>query len=612
MEGGCYPYALMDLDRALERRPDDKRMARTFGMHLGDYFPHREKGLIYYLMGDDEAAQRELEISIEYEKSAKALFYLDKIRKRIMAQKNMVISAPRIFLNHSSDKDEFQTRENPVIISGVAEDEQYVSEIIIGDAPVFLEASVRRAEFEKELRLSQGKHQIDIFARNLMGGETKRTVSVHVDRSGPIIILEKFSPETGLKGYLHDDSDILSFSVNGSEHLVSKGNNYSFHIPLPPDMEHITLIAKDMLGNQTTASTNPEAISASASGASEKSERFLAFQPYVAADVSGTFLHVEKPGPKIILDELRRGNTVFSEVVFVRGKISDTHTITKVLINEFPIYEKGGCIVFFNHSVRLNKGENQLVIRTQNELGDENEKRISIRREIPEVFKPRYRCVFKTSPFEIHTFNSAEDMQEEMLFQSLFVDSLMDRNRFQIRIDRDLQRIMSKYHADMKNFPEKIIIHEYTSEKKAINPAVFILSGHIYKTRNGVEIVAKVVDIRTSEILDIENERVRYIDSYSESDDHSGISAIAEKLAEKFHIAFPFLKGKITGKNGERFFSEMGKGTMRMKWPLIVGSDTRFITDAMVDEKLEEGKYWIRIRNIEDDEPVMGKWVVAQ
>ena len=44
MEGECYEYALADFDTAIGKRPDDKRMARTFGMHLKDYFLIGKKG----------------------------------------------------------------------------------------------------------------------------------------------------------------------------------------------------------------------------------------------------------------------------------------------------------------------------------------------------------------------------------------------------------------------------------------------------------------------------------------------------------------------------------------------------------------------------------------
>ncbi len=77
VEGECYQQALSDLDTSLKIRSKDERMALTYGMHLMDYFPHRKKGTIYYMMGDYEAARPELEQSIKEYPSSKAYLYPD-------------------------------------------------------------------------------------------------------------------------------------------------------------------------------------------------------------------------------------------------------------------------------------------------------------------------------------------------------------------------------------------------------------------------------------------------------------------------------------------------------------------------------------------------------
>ncbi|MCP4110994.1 MAG: hypothetical protein GY749_36635 [Desulfobacteraceae bacterium] len=103
-------------------------MARTFGMHFTDYFPHREKGLIHYLEGDYKTAKSELELSAKQYPSAKALFYLDKVRKAIMEQEKQVVSAPRLVVEFPPGKSEipgeFWTKDDPVTVSGTAEDRQ--------------------------------------------------------------------------------------------------------------------------------------------------------------------------------------------------------------------------------------------------------------------------------------------------------------------------------------------------------------------------------------------------------------------------------------------------------------------------------------------------------
>ena len=61
-------------------------MARTYGMHFIDYFPHRELGIVYYEMRKMDAAKKELELSLVHFPTAKARFYLDRVRKALIEQ----------------------------------------------------------------------------------------------------------------------------------------------------------------------------------------------------------------------------------------------------------------------------------------------------------------------------------------------------------------------------------------------------------------------------------------------------------------------------------------------------------------------------------------------
>ena len=93
VEGRQFAAAKADLAAALQRRENDQRMARTYGMHFSDYFPHRELGVVHYLEGDLASARAELEQSIRQHPTAKARFYLDAVRKALI-QKRGGPSAP--------------------------------------------------------------------------------------------------------------------------------------------------------------------------------------------------------------------------------------------------------------------------------------------------------------------------------------------------------------------------------------------------------------------------------------------------------------------------------------------------------------------------------------
>ncbi len=63
-EGAFYIEAIDDFRKAASREIRDQRTARTYGMHFIDYFPHREMGIAHYLLGDLEAARKELALSL--------------------------------------------------------------------------------------------------------------------------------------------------------------------------------------------------------------------------------------------------------------------------------------------------------------------------------------------------------------------------------------------------------------------------------------------------------------------------------------------------------------------------------------------------------------------
>ncbi|MFC1820658.1 hypothetical protein ACFLZG_06195, partial [Thermodesulfobacteriota bacterium] len=192
-EGEFYIEAEADLKEAIRQRPKDQRMARTYGMHfIVDYFPNRELGVIYFQMGNLEAAKRELELSIRQFPSAKAYFYLNRVRKGIIEKKGQPVQPPNLSLDFN--KDLVWTNKDPVVISGVAEDEHFISNISIKEKTLFLEGSQKEVYFKENLRLSQGRHTIEVTARNLLDKATTKRVLIHVDRDGPVIILEDLQP----------------------------------------------------------------------------------------------------------------------------------------------------------------------------------------------------------------------------------------------------------------------------------------------------------------------------------------------------------------------------------------------------------------------------------
>jgi len=63
-EGRFWEDASADFLVAIQKRSEDQRRARTYGMHFIDYFPHRELGIAYFHLGKYEEAIQALETSL--------------------------------------------------------------------------------------------------------------------------------------------------------------------------------------------------------------------------------------------------------------------------------------------------------------------------------------------------------------------------------------------------------------------------------------------------------------------------------------------------------------------------------------------------------------------
>ncbi|MCP4106296.1 MAG: hypothetical protein GY749_12275 [Desulfobacteraceae bacterium] len=556
MEGQCYNAALSDLNQAIKRRHEDERMVKTYGMHFADYFPHREKGLIHFIEQDYENAVKELELSLKHEPSAKALYYLDKVRKDIMEQEKQPVSIPFLvaesFSGIPDESGEIWTKENPVTISGRAEDRQYISEIILKDEfggkhetkPVFMESSCQNVIFKEDLDLDQGRHVIGITARNLLGGKAEQRFVINFDRTGPVIILEKFIPGTVIKGAVHDESGEITLFVNGNPVSVKKKNNISlFELPADPYAETFTLLAVDRPGNQTKAIIN-KSISANTPNP------LLAAQTnQFAADTDYPLLTSDTSHFSLLFSHFP---IVFRELFNIEGQVRSASDIVELTINNEPVLKHPGRIIFFSHPLKLKQGENRCVLKARDETGREAEKEIIITRKIPEIYQLEHRFRLAVYPFEC-LVEFPENIENTKVLQYSFIKNITDRKRFMLIMRDELQNISNEYSYSP---PE--------NTRKTPHALVFV---NISKTIHGIEITAQVVDKNTSESLE-------FMDVYADSKDRFTPELLGKKLSEKLHRKFPLVDGAVTQitNDGLTVVPEKwipGKGEIRMKWPVL-------------------------------------------
>ncbi len=586
MEGECYQAALTDLTEAIRQNPEDQRMARTYGMHFMDYFPHREKGLVYYLTGDYESAERELSTSIEQYPSDKAEFYLNKVRKRLFEDRHAV-SAPRIAVHApspvSGGSGEIRTSAHFIELSGEVWDDHFISGLAVNDEFLFLESASRRVPFYRQLRLGEGRSEIRITAENLLNKSSETSFIVHVDRTGPAVVIQSFEPGRKISGVVVDESEVTDFRLNGDPVPIEKGKTVSFSIPLTGKNAPMVFAATDGLGNETRIDLNGVDDMAAITDLTAQNSGFTATGvcPAVSDAFSGPLSAARLHKTMIQVSGWKDRDSTFLDSAAIKGAAKSKHGVVSLKINGKQIPCPGGQTILFDRTVLLKPGENQIDIETRDESGDTALKKIHITRRRPSIYDLKHRYGFIMRPFKKGRYYETDTE----FIQHLLIQNLIDEQRFQIYLEPDLKTGLLK-----RNF----LTHDesrFNGGTESGPDAEF--TGTIYETRNGVEIVTRLIDPATSEILAIK-------DVYQESRDPESLNQMARNLTQKYIREFPLKEMRITECGERLFYFGHGEAPLKMGWPVLIfraektginqqpelnkGVDTAIIGKARIDE----------------------------
>lgn len=570
MDSGCNQAALEDLQEAIRRREGDQRRARTVGMHFIDYFPHREKGLIHYLEGDYAAAKTELERSLNQYPSEKARFYLDRARAQLFRRADRIPTKPRLTLTLPASPADgiVWTRDDPVRIAGTAVDrDEFIADIAINGSPVFVAVSGPEVRFSEDLVLAEGRREIDVQARNLLGGVVWRRVMLHVDRSGPLIAVDRFVPGKTVSGNLLDPAGISEFRINGQKVWLSGHGTIPFRGML--HSRTVALTAVDRLGNETRIQLGDGA------GSYRASRGWLAMagSDEKADDGTGILRTSRAADAPLAVDirGLTDPQVVFSETLRVPVEVRSEAQIRHLSVNGKAATLPQGRIISFNAFVRLNPGENRVMVEATDAKGRNVEKRLRIIRRIPEAFQLQHRY-----GISVHPFDFTEEDPERIRFQHDLLDSLLQPRRFRIGVSEDLQVLLDR---------QGLVLGE---DADWASPHAVLL-GVIHETRNGIEAAARMVNVETRETLAVG-------DVYAPAPDRDALAAMSRRLSEKFLRRFPLMTAEIVDVSENRVRvalpgRETQGASLPRSWPLLVyrvletgdaavGSDARIIGDA--------------------------------
>ncbi|MBW2176374.1 MAG: hypothetical protein JRH03_05370 [Deltaproteobacteria bacterium] len=609
-QGEFWAEAANDLKEAIKQRDADQRMARTYGMHFVDYFPHRELGVIYFHQENYDQAENELETSLGMVDTGKTKHFLNLVRKKQLEISRADKAAPSISLDpasrqHVSNRFNFEFK-------GEVNDDFYARNITINEIPEFIELSAKTIPFTREIKLKKGLNEISIRSADLLGKVTQKTVKVYGDFEGPALQFKNIADgdavgaETiALNGALADATGITELKINDQVLSFNKEKEVSFalNIKLEEGENKIMLAATDTVGNITTGELNLTYVPQLALIQRHPHNRFLdapngretvllAFSGSSASSyTTGILYAAAKAAFRLNFKDLTKEQTVYYDTLYVDGTATGTYAIESVTINGAPLLIIPGRTVYFNQLMELQEGANAITIEVTDIKGNTTSKTAMVNHQVPKVQQMGSRMSLAILPFEI---KGQAGIAGELVYDNL-INAFVDQERFNIVTRGD------ELEAVLKE--QKLSQTDLVDKKTAIRvgklvAAESILMGTVHETQDTIEIYARLINTESSSIMEAK-------DVFGQDKSVPQIQYLTNGLALKLKHSFPLIEGMVIQVKGNEIYADFGsfnriKKEMRfivfkqgevIKHPVtgkVLGSDTKELGVATVVNVFED------------------------
>ncbi len=661
MDCDCLDLAIEEFRKAIQERPEDERRARTYGMHFLNYYPHRELGIIYYQRGQTEEAIKELEQSLHDSPSSKARYFLNQARKTWLLENGLDHFSPTIHLAYPKRAFHY-TNQSEITIKGYVEDDRFVSGISINGKPIFIELSAQSIQFTQTFPLKWGRNSITITASDFLDRTAEKTLELVVDKTGPLINFSHSPLELAymegrmlIQGMVIDDSGVELLRINEKSIDLKTGEitEFSHWVTLTEDMHQISLLAKDIAGNETKGYIDLYSLA----GFSQLFESFFERGEHrpkttvqskkgrmirVAAldgsipclissmdrkdisDRTDSIAMESLSKPSIEIDSLPKA-TIFNEI-YLSGEIRYQKDISdmKILVNNKPIPMNPNDLdwldkilsrikemfgkeeiksLILSKIIELDLGQNEIVIEVCDDNGILRSNPIYIIRKKDEMQEQKYRLSAVVMPvndiseipwFVSFPWFSPSEKTKDYVFVKLN-EALIKQKRFQIVDRKWLKQILFELKiaaSDLVDKDKAIDVGRLVNSEAIISCYVRMQKGH------SIELTGVMIDTETS--LDIWSD-----DIYLPGDTDQVLAEVTEKLAMKIRQHFPLCKGKVLDRKRAKIKVDIGHNDgICSHTKLIVYRedewDTRVLSNARVESVYDD---YSRALLLNEEEP---------
>jgi hypothetical protein len=398
------------------------------------------------------------------------------------------------------------------------------------------------------------------------------TLLVEIDREGPLSFFECIGKADGsllLSGVLYDSSGVVKIRVNDKDLTFTPGKLVKISEKIAAAGARagaaLCFSAEDAIGNRTSGSvsvssalglrqTDPAALVAwlrQEDRASDAPARVFA-----AANQSN------QPGlsPRVDFTGLINNQIVFIDSLYVECAAFAPQGIQDLTLNSdsfFPCerdqlfssflaasaQRKQGSLSF-SKLIKLAEGPNTITIKLLDSAGTEVKKTITIIRKIPVARQIGSRLCVAIYPFQ----EQKQALPLSDYVQTFLTHAFVNQKRFFILERQELNRILQEQQLSR----EQIFDQEIAVKMGRLMVSETILLGDIIATDKSVEIIARMVDIDTSQIIAEK-------DVYWEGPVRTGFRETLEGLALKFRQQFPLCEGTIIDTQAREVRLNLGK-----------------------------------------------------
>lgn len=600
MAGGFYKEAVSDYEKALAGRNRDSWRARTYGLHFVEYFPNRELGVARYHLGEYDAAEKLLQRSLEQIDTERGHYYLDLVKKAKIAQGLLEdTSEPEVGVVLPK-AEIIASRELSFKID--AKDDVGVAAVKVNGEKLHQRGSKEQVDFQKEVTLDEGKHEIEVAAVDLADKEVIQKVEVTVDLTGPTIgvfapIEPTVTPEGTvlLEGATVDKNGVTAVTVD--ERILSESEGvprleFDSELPLGDGENTFILAARDVAGNETRSAIkvfkgNPESPEAKLWLLQQKYPERMKLASANPAAIDLLLSAVSEEGEKIRLKSPDPSRPYrHNRTLRVAGEVVTRTKVAALTINGEPFTDLTGAPKeSFNKRIPIDipagdtSGQRITVaIHAEEEGGAALDKQFEVEVRPVELASRESRMPVAVLAFAGQGLEPAASERLRLTTEA----QMIEQNRFRVLDRSRLQDVLNEQQlAAALADPNQAI-----SLGKVTPAQIFVVADVFNYEQKGLELKARVISTETSDLL-------KTLDVFIDDRENAqavkqGCDALAAQLAQ----LFPRLSGEIVSVRDQELLVNWTTedGVREGAYLLVVQEQAPWI-DESTGEVLEPGEF---------------------